>query len=206
MKGYFITFEGIDGCGKSLMQQKSAAALAEKGYDVLCTREPGGSETGRRIRQILLDSPLGAVDERSETLLYAADRSLHVSQVILPAIEGGKIVLCDRYVDSSYAYQGSGRQVSLDTLREINRFASFGLLPDLTLLLDLPATTALARLRGKKDRLEQEATDFFDRVAAAYRSLAQEEPDRFVVIDASKPMKIVTQTVLEAILGRITER
>ena len=120
MKGLFVTFEGIDGSGKTLMLKLAAEKLRERGFEVLCTMEPGGSTLGRKLRQIILDSPYGSVDSRSEMLLYAADRALHVSKVILPALEAGQIVLCDRYIDSSYAYQGGGRSIETEDIRRLN--------------------------------------------------------------------------------------
>lgn len=186
MINLFITFEGIDGSGKSLMIKLTAEKLCERGFDVLTTREPGGSNMGQSIRKMILDSPPGQMDKRTETLLFAADRSLHVSTVIKPALANNQIVISDRYIDSSFAYQGSGRELSSEDIRSINLFAIDGLLPDLTFLLDLPVEHAFARIRRKRDRMEQEDMDFFRRTAAAYRELASAEPQRFVVIDATQ--------------------
>lgn len=206
MKGLFVSFEGIDGCGKTLMLRIVADKLKETGYDVLCTREPGGSELGRQIRRILLESPLGAVDERTETLLYAADRALHVAQVIKPALDAGKIVLSDRYVDSSFAYQGSGRRVDEADVRIINEFATYGLMPDITFLLDLPAEAALSRLGGEKDRLEQEDVSFFARTAAAFRNLAAAEPERFVMVNATQPIEQEWRQIMDVLVKRLERR
>lgn len=189
MTGLFITLEGIDGCGKTTLQQLLAEKLRALGYPVLTTREPGGSRAGRRIRELLLDSAYGTVDGRSEALLYAADRALHAADVIRPALARGEIVLCDRYIDSSLAYQGGGRGLALAELAQINRFAVNGLTPDITFLLDLPAEAALARLRGKRDRMEQEDIAFFQRTAAAYHALAAAEPGRFVYVDATQTVE-----------------
>lgn len=206
MKGLFVSFEGIDGSGKSLMLKLAAQELRRRGHDVLCTREPGGSEQGRKLRRIILDSPYGTVDGRSEVLLYAADRALHVAQVIRPALEAGRVVLCDRYVDSSYAYQGGGRSISLEDIRRLNDFATGGLLPELTFLLDLPASVALSRLHGPKDRLEQESIAFFDETAAAYRRLAQAEPQRFRVVDATGPIKEESRLIINLLLEQLKDR
>lgn len=199
VKGLFIAFEGIDGSGKSLMLAKAADYLRERGRDVVCTREPGGTPLGLSLRRILLDSPPGAVGERAEALLYAADRALHVEQVIRPALAAGQVVLSDRYVDSSLAYQGGGRGLTRQAIRELNCFAMGDLWPDLTLLLDLPAELALSRLRGEKDRLEQEDIEFFRRVGEAFRALAQAEPERFVLVDASLPPERVFELIVQAI-------
>lgn len=206
MSGLFISFEGIDGCGKSTLRDSIADALRQSGKAVLCTHEPGGSRLGQQLRDLLLHSDKQEIDKYTETLLYAADRSLHVSQVILPALAEGMTVLCDRYVDSSYAYQGSGRQLPRAEIEAINRFASHGLLPDLTILLDLPAEQALARLPHKKDRIEQEDLSFFDRVAAEYRQLAMADPARFLVIDATQSIAAVFQQAMDYLQQFMMER
>ena len=204
MPGFFVSFEGLDGSGKSLMLDKAAAMLQERGYQVLCTREPGGSRPGRQMRQIVLDSPYGTLDPRGEALLFAADRAVHVAQVIRPALARGEIVLCDRYVDSSYAYQGGGREMDIDQVRALNRFATYGLLPDVTFLLDLPAEIALSRLGKSKDRIEQESLDFFRHTARAYRQLAAAEPQRFCLIDATVPVEEESRLINRLLLQRLT--
>ena len=206
MKGLFVTFEGIDGSGKSLMLKMAAKELHSCGYDVLCTFEPGGSDLGRKLRDIILDSPYGAIDAGSEALLYAADRSLHVAKVLLPALESGRVVLCDRYIDSSYAYQGGGRSVEFEDIRRLNEFAIQGLMPDVTFLLDLPVQAALSRLRGPKDRLEQEDVAFFEETAAAYRRLAQAEPERFRVIDATRSIEEESSQINRILMEMLKER
>lgn len=200
MSGLFVTFEGIDGSGKSLMLKLAAQKLRGLGFDVLCTMEPGGSPLGQKLRSIILDSPYGSVDPRSEALLYAADRALHVANVILPALDAGRVVLCDRYDDSSYAYQGGGRNVELADIRKLNDFATYGLRPDATFLLDLPAETALSRLHGAKDRIEQEDVSFFEDIAGTYRRLAAAEPERFYVIDATSDIKEESAKINEILL------
>lgn len=206
MSGLFVTFEGVDGSGKSLMLKLAAQKLRGLGYDVLCTMEPGGSPLGQKLRSIILDSPYGSVDPRSEALLYAADRALHVANVIKPALAEGRVVLCDRYEDSSYAYQGGGRNVELEDIRRLNDFATYGLRPDATFLLDLPAETALGRLHGPKDRIEQEDISFFEDIAASYRRLAAAEPNRFYVIDATCSIKEESGRINEILLRLLKAR
>ena len=206
MSGLFVTFEGVDGSGKSLMLKLAAQKLRSLGYDVLCTMEPGGSPLGQKLRSIILDSPYGSVDPRSEALLYAADRALHVAHVIKPALAEGRVVLCDRYEDSSYAYQGGGRNVELEDIRRLNDFATYGVRPDATFLLDLPAETALGRLHGPKDRIEQEDISFFEDIAAAYRRLAAAEPNRFYVIDATCSIKEESVRINEILLRLLKAR
>ena len=206
MNGLFITFEGVDGSGKSLMLKLAAQKLRACGYDVLCTMEPGGSPLGRQLRQIILDSPYGSVDPRGELLLYAADRALHVSKVIQPALAAGRIVLCDRYIDSSYAYQGGGRSIETEDIRRLNDFAAYGLLPDVTFLLDLPAAEALSRLHGPKDRIEQEDLSFFENIAAAYRRLAESEKERFHVIDATRSIDEESAEINNIIMQKLKAR
>ncbi len=199
----FITFEGLDGSGKSLMIYKIAGQLRQQGRRVFTTREPGGTKMGRQLRQLILGSAYGSMDERTEALLYAADRALHVSQVIRPALQEGKIVLCDRYIDSSFAYQGSGRGIAIEQIRAINLFAIDNLMPDITFLLDLPVEEALGRLRGRRDRLEQEDTAFFARTAAAYRQLAAQDSQRFVLIDAARSIPEVQQQIMDTLTERL---
>ena len=206
MSGLFVTFEGVDGSGKSLMLKLAAQKLRSLGYDVLCTMEPGGSPLGQKLRSIILDSPYGSVDPRSEALLYAADRALHVANVIKPALAEGRVVLCDRYEDSSYAYQGGGRNVELEDIRRLNDFATYSVRPDATFLLDLPAETALGRLHGPKDRIEQEDISFFEDIAAAYRRLAAAEPNRFYFIDATCSIKEESDRINDILLRLLKAR
>ncbi len=184
-QGIFVTFEGIDGCGKSLMLNMVQKWLTGAGYEVLSTLEPGGSDLGQIFRQMLLDSSYGSVDSHTETLLFMVDRSRHVANVIAPALAKGQVVLCDRYIDSTIAYQGGGRGLDIQELSKLNEFAINGVLPDLTLYLSLPIEQALQRIPGTKDRLEQENIDFFARVAAEYDRLALQYPDRMQKIDAT---------------------
>ncbi|NMA04517.1 MAG: dTMP kinase [Clostridiales bacterium] len=187
-KGIFITLEGLDGSGKSTQALYIKDFLEERGYEVLLTREPGGTEIGEKIRQILLDKKNKEMSAITEALLYAASRAQHVEQVIVPALEDGKIVLCDRFIDSSIAYQGKGRELGLEAVMDINKFATCGLVPDITILLDMDPEASLNRIKTVKgtDRLEQEKLDFHRRVYEGYRDLANMYPDRIRVIDANK--------------------
>lgn len=204
-KGLFITFEGIDGCGKTTMLSLTERWLLEQGYQVLTTLEPGGSDFGQVFRQMLLDSSYGSVDARTETLLFMVDRSRHVEDVIKPALSSGMIVLCDRYTDSTIAYQGGGRGLDIKELTRLNDFASNSLTPDMTIYLSLTVEQAQNRRSGGKDRLEQEDMDFFDRVARQYDSLAAVYPQRIRQIDASSSPENVFSRIQEAISGLLTE-
>ena len=187
-KGVFISFEGIDGVGKSTQADLMQSYLAAKGLEVTRTLEPGGSELGVEIRHLLLHRK-GEVSVRSEALLYAADRAHHVASVIRPALAKGQIVISDRFLDSSVAYQGAGRELDLTEVRNLSLWAVDNLLPDLTVLLDLDAAAASIR-RGKTgaepDRLEREQISFFESARNTYLELAKKEPNRFHVVDASQ--------------------
>ena len=196
----FITFEGIDGVGKSTQLDLLERYLVDLGKQVLRTLEPGGTELGQEIRHLLLHRK-GDVSARSEALLYAADRAHHVATKIKPALEAGMVVLSDRYFDSSVAYQGAARELNVDEVRNISLWAIDNLLPDLTVLLDLPADEAMKR-RGNKgtepDRLEREQVEFFERARNEYLKMAKES--RFLVVDASdSPEKIHQQ-----VIGRVS--
>lgn len=189
-RGLFITIEGGDGTGKSTQAKLIEEWLAGRGRTVVRTREPGGTEVGVEIREIVLHHR-GDIAARAEALLYAADRAHHIETFVRPALERGEVVLQDRYLDSSVAYQGAGRVLDPVEIRNLSLWAAQGLLPDLTILLDLDETTARARLdssRTRYDRLEAEKSDFHARVRAAYLGLAEAEPERFLVVDASRPV------------------
>lgn len=184
----FISFEGIDGVGKSTQIRLAEEYLQSKGKEVLCTLEPGGTELGQEIRNLLLHRK-GVVAPRAEALLYAADRAHHVETKVRPALQQGKVVLTDRYLDSSVAYQGAGRQLSATEVRNISLWAVDGLLPDLTVLVDLDPAIAAERRKGtgqEADRLESEKLDFFQAVRNEFLKLAQAEPNRFLVVDATE--------------------
>jgi dTMP kinase len=191
MSGLFISFEGIDGVGKSTQIDLLEKHLGELGRKTLRTLEPGGTELGVEIRHLLLHRK-GEVAPRAEALLYAADRAHHVATKVRPALEAGTDVLIDRYLDSSVAYQGAGRELDATEIRNLSLFAVQGLLPDLTILLDLDAQASLAR-RAKTgqepDRLEREKVEFFEAVRQGYLALAAAEPERFFVVDANQTIE-----------------
>ena len=202
----FISFEGIDGVGKSTQADLLEAHLVGLSREVVRTLEPGGSELGRDIRKLLLHS--GHVDARAEALLYAADRAHHVATVIRPALAAGKVVITDRYLDSSVAYQGAGRILGASEVRDLSMWAIQGLLPALTVLLDLDAASAVAR-RAKTgdapDRLEREKLEFFEAVRACYLELAAAEPERFLVVDARLSVDQIQAQIrarVDELLGR----
>jgi dTMP kinase len=198
-RGALITIEGIDGTGKTTLAGGLVAALAQRGIDVLALREPGGVVVAERIRGLVMDPAL-AVDPRAEALLYAAARAQLVAEQLEPALAAGRFVLLDRFVDSSLAYQGAGRQLGVAAVAQINEFATAGLRPDRTLLLVLDLATSRAR-RGARapDRLEREGEEFFARIDAGYRVLAAAEPERVVVIDASAQPAAVLAAALTAL-------
>ncbi|MFM1992917.1 MAG: hypothetical protein RL600_745 [Actinomycetota bacterium] len=186
MSGLFISFEGIDGVGKSTQIDLLTKHLDELGRNYVQTLEPGGTELGVEIRHLLLHRK-GEVAPRAEALLYAADRAHHVATMVRPALESGTDVVMDRYLDSSVAYQGAGRDLDATQIRDLSLFAVEGLLPHLTILLDLEAAAALARRSktgAEPDRLEREKTDFFEAVRQGYLELAAAEPNRFFIVDA----------------------
>ena len=182
-RGVFITFEGGDGSGKSTQIQSVREWFESRGREVIVTREPGGTELGTEIRRLVQNGPED-VDARTEALLYAADRAYHVATVIAPALERGAVVLGDRYIDSSLAYQGAARSLGVDEIASLSAWATQGLYPSLTFLLDLPPEVGARRRTDAPDRMERESMDFHERVRHQYLRLADAEPDRIVVIDA----------------------
>jgi dTMP kinase len=198
--GRFITLEGGEGAGKSTLLAGLRDGLAQRGVTLLQVREPGGTALGEAIRAIVLDPAHPDISAESELLLMFAARAQLVRERILPALEAGQWVLCDRYVDASYAYQGGGRGQPVDRIAELEHWACAGLVPDLTLLLDLPVATGRARAagRGEADRIETEADAFFERVRQIYRQRALAEPARFRVIDASQTPDQVLRDALSA--------
>ena len=197
--GKLITFEGIDGCGKSTQMRLLERYLTEHGHDVVSTREPGGTELGKKIRSALLDGGKDSVEPLAELLLYAADRAQHTRQVIMPALAAGKVVLSDRFYDATTVYQGYARGFDLELVNQLNELATGGLKPDLTLLFDLDVETGLKRTRrrgyqsgeaaARPDRLDQEPVEFHERVRKAYLEIAAREPQRFRVIPAVGPVE-----------------
>jgi dTMP kinase len=206
--GLFVAFEGGEGAGKSTQVALLAQWLRGQGVPVEATREPGATEVGARVRAILLDGPVSELTPRAEALLFAADRAHHVDTVIRPALDAGRVVLTDRYVDSSLAYQGAGRALGVEELRRLSRWATDGLLPDLTVLLDISPEEGLARVRGRSaaDRLEQESLDFHHRVRQAFRAFAEDHPDRYLVVDASRPAGQIAAVVREAVATLLSQR
>ncbi|MEN9969909.1 MAG: hypothetical protein RLZZ229_117 [Actinomycetota bacterium] len=195
--GLFISLEGIDGVGKSTQSDLLEQHLAGLGRTVLRTLEPGGTELGQEIRHLLLHRK-GHVAPRAEALLYAADRAHHVATKVLPALERGEVVITDRYLDSSVAYQGAGRELSEQEVRSISMFAVQNLLPQLTILLDLDAASAMAR-RAKTgqepDRLEREKVEFFEAVRQSFLSMAAAEPTRWLVVDANQSIEAMQSQI-----------
>ena len=198
----FVAFEGPEGGGKSTQVRAAAAALLAAGVSPVVTREPGGTAIGEQIRGILLGEANRAMLPATEALLLLAARAQHVAEVIAPALARGAIVLCDRYAGATFAYQGYGRGLPLAELRQLQEFAAVAVMPDLTLLFDLPAEIGLARRHaaGEVNRLDAAGVDFHRRVRAGYRALAAADPGRWVVIDATRPVGEVTAATL-AILG-----
>ncbi len=208
MAGQFVTLEGVDGSGKSTVLSHLGQALAAQGYPVVLTREPGGTDIGRAIRAVLLDVESTGMSPLCEAMLYAADRAQHISEVIQPALEAGNLVLCDRFTDSTIAYQSFGRGLERAWVEQLCEVAADGLVPDKTLLLDLPVEEGFRRLahrratqdEGRREaRLDEETIAFHRRVYAGYRALAEASPDRFVIVDASRPVEEVVRACLEVL-------
>lgn len=205
-RGRLITLEGIDGTGKSTQIARLTAALRERGIQVLELREPGGTVIGEAIRQILLDKQHTGMCQEAELLLFTAARSQLVREIILPAMQAGTWVVCDRFLDSTLAYQGYGRGLDLSVIDAVNSFAVDGCRPDLTILLDLPVESASSRLGGrenKADRLDIEGQTFMQRVREGYLAAAAREPGRFTVIDADRPETAIAQDII-SIFGEDT--
>ena len=197
--GVFIAFEGVEGAGKGTQIRLAREFLESEGYEVLVSREPGGTDLGERVRDLLLDPKTGQVEPRTEALLFAASRSQNVAMMIRPALEEGKVVLCDRYVDSSLAYQGVARGVGEQDVLSLNVWATQGLFPDLVILLHVEPELGLARGDDEMDRIESEGEAFMAKVADAYLRIAEEHPERFVVVDADRPPDLVHEDVREAL-------
>lgn len=202
-RGSFIVFEGGEGVGKTTQIQRLADTLTSAGEPPLVTREPGGSTIGRQIRRILLDPDTGIIDHRAEALLFAADRAEHVASIIRPALTSGTTVLCDRYMDSSAAYQGSGRGLSRDEVINLSMWATNNLVPDLTILLDLDPASGLARCTrdefGSADRIEAEASEFLHAVRDGFLDLASRNPDRYLIVNADQPADDIAALVWDRV-------
>jgi len=199
-KGLFITFEGADGCGKTTQLKLLAEYLTNKGLEVVITREPGAKGLGEKVREILLNYD-GEVSDRCESFLFLADRAQHIDMIVNPAIEQGKIVLCDRHTDSSVAYQGYGRGLSIDRISMLNNLAVNGRYPDMTLIFDIDVETSMTRVGEQKDRMESAGMEFFNRVRNGYLEIAKQEPDRVKVLDAKKSINEIHHDVIGLIEG-----
>jgi dTMP kinase len=197
----FITFEGIEGCGKTTQLRRLARRL---GPDTVLTREPGGTPIGRAVREVLLDPACGAMAPVAELLLYFADRAQNVAEVIAPARAAGRVVLCDRHVESSLAYQGYARGLALEDIRRLAALATAGLRPDCIVLVDVPVAVGLARIgrRGGPDRLESEAQAFHERVRAGYEALLAAEPGRWLRVDGTRAEEEVAESLWQGLLAR----
>ena len=203
----FITFEGGEGSGKSTAIKAIVEALEKEGYQIVLTREPGGTPISEQIRNVILDKGNTAMDPRTEALLYAASRRQHIVEKILPALKEGKLVLCDRFLDSSLAYQGGARGIGIDKVLDINMFATEGTFPDMTLLFDIKPEIGLARIAANAgrevNRLDLEKMSFHEGVRKTFLELAERYPERYVVIDASKSPEEVLRDAMDAILAKL---
>jgi dTMP kinase len=212
-RGTFITFEGLDGCGKSTQLERLASQLRDRGLQVTVTREPGGTAIGDTIRQLLLDTRTASLDPMAELALMFASRAQHIRQIILPALSAGKIVLCDRFTDSSEAYQGGGRKLGSQPVLELHRILCGNLKSDLTILLDSDVAASVERARRRnqarsnhdsdENRFERENRAFFTRVRAAYLEIAQREPDRVSVVDARGTPEQTHKKIFELVSERL---
>lgn len=210
MPGFFISFEGVEGCGKSTHVTLLAQALREQGYEVIATREPGGTAVGQTLRQILLNPAGSPLATGTELLLMLADRAQHVQEVIAPNLREGKVVISDRFIDSTTAYQGHGRGIERDLLLRLNAFACGGYMPALTLLLDVPVHEGLRRANKRRgnvspaDHFEAESTAFHERVRAGFLEIARLEPQRVVVLDSQRAIEEIQQEIQSMVLSRLT--
>ena len=204
-RGFFLSMEGLDGCGKTTQANLLEQSLRQLGFDLVRTREPGGCPISEKIRQIILDTENAEMCGTCEALLYAASRAQHVHQVIRPAVEAGKVVLSDRFVDSSVAYQGGGRAMGVDMIRQINEPAVDGMLPDATVYLAIDHTTAMNRRlsASRPDRLELESGAFHGRVQTAYEELIDRDRQRFIVVSGDQPVEEIARQVLRQVLKRL---
>lgn len=197
-RGLFITFEGADGCGKTTQIELLKEYLDKKNIESILTREPGGSDLGVHLRKILLhyENPVSNV---AETFLYLADRAQHIEYKIKPALKEGKIVLCDRHTDSTLAYQGYGREQNLDEIKHLNKIATQGLVPDLTIVFDVETEVAQKRLQGEKDRLEAEGMEFHRKLRKGYLDIAENEPERVKIVNANQSIERVFQDTVKVV-------
>jgi dTMP kinase len=203
----FITFEGGEGAGKSTAIKRIVEKLTSEGYEIVLTREPGGTPIAEEIRNVILDKKNTAMDPRTEALLYAASRRQHLVEKVIPALKEGKLVLCDRFIDSSLAYQGGAREIGIDNVYNMNLFATEGMLPDLTILFDIKPEEGLARIAANSqrevNRLDVEKLTFHNKVRDSFHELAKKFPERFVIVDASKTPDEVFEDAYKAIEDRL---
>lgn len=197
-KGLFITLEGADGCGKTTQLNLLKEYLTSRGCEIVVTREPGGKGLGEKLREILLNYD-GDVSDRCEAFLYLADRAQNIDTIIKPAINSGKIVLCDRHTDSSVAYQGYGREQNIDNINMLNELAVNGVHPDLTIVFDIDTETSMERVGAEKDRLESAGIEFHKRVRNGYLEIAKKNPQRIKVVDASQTIEDVQRDVIKIV-------
>ncbi len=205
--GLFITFEGPEGSGKTTQMPLLAHYLEERGIAVVCTREPGGTRISEQIRQVILSKENNEISDPTEALLYSAARAQIVAELIRPALAAGTTVLCDRYADSTLAYQGYGLGLDLDALRVITRFATGGLVPDLTFFIDVPVADGIARKRlGETNRLDDKAIAYHERVRSGYLEMAKAEPERWVVVDGTGSVGDVQRQIRERLEWELRRR
>lgn len=197
-KGLFITFEGADGCGKTTQLNLLAEYLKNSGREVVLTREPGGKGLGEKVREILLNYD-GEVSDRCESFLFLADRAQNIDIIVNPAVKDGKIVLCDRHIDSTVAYQGFGRGLDIERIKMLNNLATNGRKPDLTIVFDIDVENSMKRVGNQKDRMESAGIEFHNRVRNGYLQIAKEEPERIKVVDASQSVEDVFEDVKKII-------
>jgi dTMP kinase len=203
--GFFIAFEGGEGAGKSTQAELLSKRLASEGFSVVVTREPGGTPTAEKIRSVLLDPTITDMPDQAEALLFAASRADHAANLIRPALENGSVVICDRYLESSVAYQGYGRNLGSTYIRELSEWATQGLLPDFTVYLDVPAQVSLDRRKGT-DRMEIQSLDFHLQTQQAFRDLAKNSQAAHIVIDATLPIDEIAQLICDAVLAELNSR
>lgn len=198
-QGLFITFEGPDGCGKTTQMKLLAEYFTKNGKEVVLTREPGGKGLGEKVREILLNYD-GEVSDRCESFLFLADRAQNIDIIVNPAVKQGKIVLCDRHIDSTVAYQGYGRGLDIERINMLNNLATNGKKPDLTFVFDVDVETSMKRVGKEKDRMESAGMEFHNRVRQGYLELAKQEPQRIKVIDATKSIEEIHKKVVSLIV------
>lgn len=197
-KGLFITFEGIDGCGKTTQINLLKDYLENNGYKVILTREPGAKGLGEKLREILLNYD-GEVSSNCESFLFLADRAQHIDTIIKPAIQNGVVVLCDRHTDSTVAYQGYGRSLDLDQIKQLNNIATSGIKPDITFILDIDIETSLIRIGKGRDRMENSGREFFERVRNGYIEISKQEPERVKLLNGKDTIDNLNKQIIDSV-------